>query len=188
MIIWAFSYFEHPFKRILGAVWLSCLCVWVCIFRDNRLKAQREWKQVDTSFLQRPQAQLEAEIKLAVLFSAQKTHSKKYTHVFTQHTAAWAKLRRVGHTHTLTSTHTQGHTDTPVCSDKLPSETPVGLLFTFSHRRHHPLEKGCQGMLGNSHSDLIVLHTHTHVHTDKKLSCWRLWVLWASVGCLLTAA
>ncbi len=78
--------------------------------------------------------------------------------------SAHTHTRTHGRSHTHTHTHTQGHTDTPVCSDKLLSETPVGLLFTFSHRRHHPLEQGCQGMLGNSHSDLIVLRTHSWTH------------------------
>lgn len=94
------------------------------------------------------------------LQSCEKLCSDKRTHNNTQHTYYL-------YIHTHRRLHTQGHADTPICSDKLQRETPVGLLFTFSHLKTTPIRAVLSrhaGKLTHIHSDLIVLHRH--LHTD----------------------
>lgn len=86
------------------------------------------------------------------------------------------------HTHTHSCLHSQGHTDSAICSDKLQSETLVGLLFTFAHLKAPSIREGLSSHAGKvTHKGSecqIRTHTNAHarvcanataVHTDEKL-------------------
>lgn len=76
-------------------------------------------------------------------------HKYRHNAAYKSVLSYWVQiLYKETYSHTHSCLHSQGHTDSAICSDKLQSETLVGLLFTFAHLKAPSIREGLSSHAG----------------------------------------